>query len=66
MEQIRKTGRLEAIDLVEVNPDIGSENDVKKTVAAAIHILAAACGTLRGGNLPKNCEQIPTQKSDAE
>lgn len=60
VEQLRQTGRLEAIDMVEVNPAIGSEQDVKKTVAAAIHILVAACGTLRGGNLPKIETSIPS------
>lgn len=61
VERLRQTGRLQAIDLVEVNPAIGSESDVQKTVSAAIHILAAACGTIRGGNMPKNQLTIPNQ-----
>lgn len=52
MEEIYKTGRLNAIDLVEVNPTIGSLTDVRKTIDAAIHIIKAACGTHRRGNFP--------------
>lgn len=66
VEQLRQTGRMQAIDLVEVNPAIGSESDVKKTVAAAVHLLAAACGTIRGGNLPKSQTEIPVpNKNDS-
>lgn len=36
-----------------MNPAIGTAEDVRKTVSAAIHLLAAACGTRRGGNLPR-------------
>lgn len=53
VERLHQTGRLEAIDMVEVNPAIGTADDVRKTVSAAIHLLAAACGTRRGGNLPR-------------
>lgn len=52
MEDIYDTGRLAAVDLVEVNPAIGSEGDVAKTVDAAIQILKAACGTVRKGVMP--------------
>lgn len=52
LEEIYDTGRLAAVDLVEVNPAIGSEDDVAKTVDAAIEILKAACGTVRKGVLP--------------
>lgn len=58
MEEIYDTGRLAAVDLVEVNPAIGSEDDVAKTVDAAIQILKAACGTVRKGVLP-NESDIP-------
>lgn len=50
MEEIYKTGRLEAVDLVEVNPAIGTEDDVTKTVDASIRIIKAGCGN--GRNLP--------------
>ena len=51
MEECFLTGRLEAVDLVEINPKIGSESDVKKTVEAAIEVLKAAVGNNRSGNV---------------
>lgn len=59
MEELHRTGRLEAVDLVEVNPNFGNSNDLKKTVDAGIHILKASCGNLRSGNLPKQIKDIP-------
>jgi arginase len=60
MEEIYRTHRLNAIDLVEVNPEIGNEHDVKLTVEAAIHIIQAALGyTRRGLKLPKGITDIP-------
>lgn len=50
MEEVQRTGLLHVVDLVEVNPKLGSADDVKKTVDAAIHLLAAACGNSRLGN----------------
>lgn len=58
MEEIYNTGRLRAVDLVEVNPTIGSPKEVAKTVQAAIHLLQAACGHNRRGNFPDS-ENIP-------
>ncbi|XP_058820906.1 arginase, hepatic-like [Topomyia yanbarensis] len=52
MEELYNTERLAAVDLVEVNPSIGTAEDVKKTVDAAIHLLVAACGNSRRGNIP--------------
>jgi len=60
MEEIYRTHRLNAIDLVEVNPEIGNERDVKLTVEAAIHIIQAALGyTRRGLKVPKGVTDIP-------
>lgn len=56
MEEVFRTGRLTAVDLVEVNPSIGNDRDVQTTVKAAIHLLAAACGHNRTGNLPMTNE----------
>lgn len=42
MELLYETGRVSVIDLVEVNPSIGDEEDVKRTVTAAIEIILAA------------------------
>lgn len=52
MEELQKTGRLDAVDLVEVNPTIGTPEDIAKTVEAAVLILKAACGEHRWGNVP--------------
>ncbi|XP_050307410.1 arginase, hepatic [Anthonomus grandis grandis] len=61
MEMIQRTGRLGAMDLVEVNPSIGSEQDVKRTVDAAIHIIAAGLGYSRRGIRPQNTQTLPLQ-----
>ncbi|XP_055639653.1 arginase, hepatic [Toxorhynchites rutilus septentrionalis] len=58
MEEAYNTGRLAAVDLVEVNPAIGTPEDVKKTVDAAIHLLAAACGNDRRGNISDSLDLI--------
>lgn len=59
IEELHNTSRLEAMDLVEVNPAIGSLTDVKKTVDAAVHLLKAACGTKRIGHEPLDVKEIP-------
>lgn len=59
MEELHRTGRLSVVDLVEVNPNFGNLDDLKKTVDAGIHILKASCGNIRSGNLPKQMEDIP-------
>ncbi|GJQ84107.1 hypothetical protein Trydic_g12081 [Trypoxylus dichotomus] len=53
MTAVYKTGRLGAMDLVEVNPMIGNENDVDKTLTAAIHIILAAFGHNKRGINPE-------------
>lgn len=52
VEEVFLTGRLNAIDLVEVNPGIGDAEDVARTVNAANQIIKAACGFDRLGKLP--------------
>ncbi|XP_046749030.1 arginase-2, mitochondrial isoform X2 [Diprion similis] len=62
MEEIYNTGRLNAVDLVEVNPHIGTERDVTKTVEAAIQIIQAAFGyNRRGLKVPAGIDDIPLQ-----
>jgi arginase len=56
MEQAYNTNRLNAVDLVEINPSVGSQDDVKKTLDAAMHLLKAACGNSRRGNLPDSSD----------
>lgn len=52
VEEVFLTGRLNAMDLVEVNPKIGDALDVAKTVNAAIQIIKSACGFDRRGKMP--------------
>lgn len=61
MEIAHRTGRLGAIDMVEVNPSIGNEQDVKRTVEAAIYVIAAGLGHSRRGLRPKNADSLPLQ-----
>lgn len=62
MEEIYNTGRLNAVDLVEVNPRIGTERDVRLTVEAAIHIIQAAFGhNRRGLKVSEGVTDIPLQ-----
>lgn len=61
VERLQRTGRLEAIDLAEVNPAIGTEQDVRTTVDAGIHLLAAACGTRRSGRVPRSVTAAPSE-----
>lgn len=59
MELIYQTGRLNVLDIVEINPDLGTENDVAKTLEAAIHVIKAAFGFSRLGNIPRHVSDIP-------
>ena len=59
MTCVHNTGRLGALDLVEVNPSIGTEHDVKSTVNAAIHILLSAFGHNR--RTPAQNIELPLQ-----
>ncbi|XP_047370943.1 arginase-2, mitochondrial-like [Vespa velutina] len=62
MEEVHRTHRLNAIDLVEVNPYIGDQRDVKLTTEAAIYIIQAALGyTRRGLKVPKGITDMPLQ-----
>ncbi|XP_054015133.1 arginase, hepatic [Hylaeus anthracinus] len=62
MEELYRTNRLNAVDLVEVNPRIGDSRDVRLTVEAAIHIIQAGFGyTRRGLKVPKGVTDMPLQ-----
>lgn len=61
MEMIYRTGRLGAFDLVEVNPNLGTEQEVIRTVDAAIHIIMAGLGHSRRGHRPKHVDTLPLQ-----
>lgn len=61
MEKLFHTGRLRGIDLVEVNPMIGTERDVKNTVDAAISIIKAGLGFDRRGMSTNKINDLPLQ-----
>lgn len=62
MEELYRTNRLNAIDLVEVNPRIGDLRDVNFTVEAAIYIIQSGFGyTRRGLKVPKGITDMPLQ-----
>ena len=59
LRSVHRTGRLSAVDIVEVNPLLGSEVDKQITLDAARHLAAAAVGFYPGGWPPKNVTEIP-------
>ncbi|KAF9419271.1 hypothetical protein HW555_004198 [Spodoptera exigua] len=66
MEIIYATGRLRAVDLVEINPAIGDESDRKKTIEAGLCVLKAALGFSRRGTAPRGVIDLPVQDPDAQ
>ncbi|KAJ8687746.1 hypothetical protein QAD02_023540 [Eretmocerus hayati] len=62
MEELFRTHRLNALDLVEVNPKIGDKYCVDLTISAAIHIIQAGFGyTRRGLKVPDGVTDMPLQ-----
>jgi arginase len=59
LRSVHRTGRLSAVDIVEVNPLLGSASDLKITLDAARHLAAAAAGYYPGGWAPKGVTDIP-------
>ncbi|XP_041351940.1 arginase-1-like [Gigantopelta aegis] len=49
-EEIAATGRLAAIDVAEVNPMLGTDEECKKTIATTIEVLRKFLGDKRKGN----------------
>ncbi|KAH9487502.1 argininosuccinate synthetase [Bulinus truncatus] len=49
-ETISKTGRLSVLDVVEVNPKIGSKQEVEATVSNTTDVIASFFGRRREGN----------------
>ncbi|XP_014898789.1 arginase-2, mitochondrial [Poecilia latipinna] len=62
-EEIHNTGLLSAIDLVEVNPLLGANQEaVEATASLAVDVIASSLGQTREGAHAS----IPTEKSDTE
>nr|CAH8829311.1 unnamed protein product [Trichobilharzia regenti] len=51
-EEISATGKLSVVEMAELNPLLGSPEDVEKTQQTAVHILRACLGHCRSGHLP--------------
>lgn len=49
------------VELVELNPKIGTTEDVKKTQQAATYLLNAAVGICRSGHLPSQIYRLADQ-----
>ncbi|XP_041469474.1 arginase-1-like [Lytechinus variegatus] len=72
-EEIAQTDMLSSMDLVEVNPQLGSPSQQESTINAGVDVILAALGKRKEGNVPVGYEiSIPwddnerfvTQKSD--
>ena len=50
LEEVHRSGTMSSMDIVEINPSIGSESDVKTTLNSAKAVILAALGNNRGGN----------------
>lgn len=50
LEEVYRSGTMSSMDIVEINPSIGSESDVKTTLNSAKAVILAALGHNRGGN----------------
>ncbi|GBP66788.1 Arginase-2, mitochondrial [Eumeta japonica] len=61
MEMLHATGRLRAVDLVEINPALGDDADRRHTLEAGLCILKAALGFSRRGTAPANVLDLPLQ-----
>ncbi|KAL8589764.1 hypothetical protein ACOMHN_027272 [Nucella lapillus] len=61
-EEISKTGRLSCMDVVEVNPVLGSDDDRKMTVRSTVDVVAHFFGQRREGNVSTGF-QMPLPKS---
>ncbi|XP_038073571.1 arginase, hepatic-like [Patiria miniata] len=51
-EELGTTGLVNMIDVVEVNPELGSQMEEEKTSKAAVNIICAALGETRMGYVP--------------
>nr|AAQ16108.1 arginase [Schistosoma japonicum] len=59
-EEISATGKLSIVELAELNPLLGSKEDVEKTQSSAVHILRASLGHCRSGQLPMKVNNSTT------
>lgn len=50
LEDCHSSGNLRALDIVEVNPDLGDVKEAATTVSAAKHLILSALGYKRGAH----------------
>jgi len=62
LEEVHEAGNLVSMDLVEVNPNLGNEDDRAQTVQAVKHLLINAFGYNRGGLSDRPPVPIPIRK----
>ena len=55
-EALRETKRIQGIDLVEFNPELGSEANVERTSETVITIIKTLCGFKRSGSYGSNID----------
>ncbi|RTG89775.1 glycoprotein 3-alpha-L-fucosyltransferase [Schistosoma bovis] len=61
-EEVSATGKLSIVELAEINPLLGSKEDVVKTQSSAVQILRACLGHCRSGHLPFNVRNLTDQE----
>ncbi|XP_076464090.1 arginase-1-like [Babylonia areolata] len=61
-EEVAATGRLSCLDVVEVNPVLGNDEERKKTVLSTVDVVSHFFGQRREGNVSANF-QLPVPKS---
>lgn len=59
IERVFESGRLCGLDIAEICTNIGDARDVKTTIDSAIHLINAATGNRRSGNLPPTHYVLP-------
>lgn len=55
-EEISKTESLRVLDMVEVNPRLGTPEEQQRTLRCAVEIIATFFGNQRRGNLPRQID----------
>ncbi|XP_040070305.1 arginase-1 [Ixodes scapularis] len=51
-EEVHQSGQLRVLDLTEVNPRLGTVEEVTRTVGCGVDVISAFFGNQRNGNLP--------------
>jgi hypothetical protein len=59
MEVSQRSETLSALDIVEINPKLGSPMEKKITLEAGIHVAKAAFAYSRSGSVPNHVKHLP-------